>query len=105
MALAERFVSGTDANPRLFYVWGHAYELDGEDNWYVVEELSRFMAGHQDQVWFATNGEIMDYVNAYRRLEYSADGKLIYNPSALDVTVRTLTDFVTLPGGQVTRID
>lgn len=105
MALAEQFVSGTDANPRLFYVWGHAYELDGDDNWDVVEELSRFMAGHQDKVWFATNGEIMDYVNAYRRLEYSADGKLIYNPSALDVTIRTLTDFVTLPGGQITRID
>ena len=105
MELAEQFVSGTDANPRLFYVWGHAYELDGEDNWYVMEELSRFMAGHQDKVWFAANGEIMDYVNAYRRLEYSADGKLIQNPSALDVTVRTLTDFVTIPGGQITRID
>ena len=55
-------------------------------------------------VWFATNGEIMDYVNAYRRLEYAADGQLIRNPSALDVTIRTQTDFVTLPAGKVTRI-
>lgn len=104
MPLAEAFVSGADEKPRLFYVWGHAYELDGEDNWEVMERLCRFMAEHQDKVWFASNGEIIDYVNAYRRLEYSADGSLVYNPSALDVTIRTLTDYVTLPGGQVTRI-
>lgn len=104
MTLAEQFVSGTDQNPLLFYVWGHAYELDGDHNWDVMENLSRFMAEHRDKIWFAANGEIIDYVNAYRRLEYSADGSMIYNPSALDVTVRSLTDYVTLPGGQTTRV-
>ena len=37
-------------------------------------------------------------------LEYAADGQFIRNPSALDVTIRTQTDFVTLPAGTVTRI-
>ena len=104
MELARQFVKEGDLAPRLFYVWGHAYELDGDNNWNVVEELAEFMARHADSVWFATNGEIMDYVNAYRRLEYAADGQLIRNPSALDVTIRTQTDFVTLPAGTVTRI-
>ena len=104
MELARQFVKEGDLSPRLFYVWGHAYELDGDKNWNVVEELAEFMARHADSVWFATNGEIMDYVNAYRRLEYAADGQFIRNPSALDVTIRTQTDFVTLPAGKVTRI-
>ena len=104
MELARQFVKEGDLAPRLFYVWGHAYELDGDNNWNVVEKLAEFMARHADSVWFATNGEIMDYVNAYRRLEYAADGQLIRNPSALDVTIRTQTDFVTLSAGTVTRI-
>ena len=32
-----------------------------------------------------TNIEIVDYVNAYRQLRRSTDGKLIYNPSATDL--------------------
>ena len=34
----------------------------------------------QDDVWYATNGEIYDYVNAYENLVFSADGKRIYKP-------------------------
>lgn len=92
MELAKAFVEGFPFGPMLFYVWGHAYEFDGDGNWDVIEELAEFMAGHDDTVWFATNGEIIDYVNAYRRLEYAVDGSVIYNPSAVDVTIRTSWD-------------
>ena len=50
-------------------------------------------------------GEIIDYVNAYRRLEYSVDGSVIYNPSAIDVTIQTAWTSVTLPAGQYTHIE
>ena len=91
----------------LFYVWGHAYEFDGNDNWQRIEALAEFMARYADTVWFATNGEIMDYVNAYRRLEYSADGLAIYNPSALDVTIRMARESqgTVLPAGQLTHLE
>ena len=62
------------------------------------------MSGHGDKVWFATNGEIMAYVDAYRRLEYSVDGSMIYNPSALDVTIQTDWTPLTLPAGQCTGV-
>ena len=104
MELAEAFVAEGEPRPRLFYLWGHAYELDGDDNWEVMEELCAFIARHADAIWIATNSEIMDYVNAYRRLEYSADGHLIHNPSALEVTIRTKTEFVPLPAGKTTEI-
>lgn len=107
MELAEQFVNGMSFGPMLFYVWGHAYEFDGADNWQRIEELARFLQPHRDAVWFATNGEIIDYVNAYRRLEYSADGLTVYNPSARDVLVRLgrSPEATCLPGGQITRLE
>ena len=41
----------------------------------------------RNDVWYATNGEIYDYVNAYENLVFSADGKRIYNPSKMPVWV------------------
>ena len=66
-----------------------SYEFDDDKNWNVIEELAAFLAEHREEIWFATNGEVIEYVTAYRRLEYSVDGSLIYNPSAIDVTIRT----------------
>ena len=85
MELAKEFVEGFSFGPRLFYVWGHAYEFDGADNWDVIENLCRFIDEHRDSIWICTNGEILRYVKAYRALEYFADGERIYNPSAVDV--------------------
>jgi hypothetical protein len=65
-------------------VWGHSYEFDQCDNWDHIEKLISKVAGHED-VWYATNGEIREYVEAYRRLIYTADGKAVYNPSAVPV--------------------
>ena len=70
-----------------------------------MEKFLEFISGHEDTVWYAANGEIIEYVNAYRRLEYSVDGMTIYNPSAIDVTIRTVRNSVVLPAGKVTRIE
>lgn len=105
MELAQEFVDGFSFGPMLFYVWGHAYEFDGDGNWEVIERLAEFVSGHGDRVWFAANGEIIDYVNAYRRLEYSADGLTIYNPSAVDVTIRTASEPAVLPAGGVAHLE
>ena len=42
------------------------------------------LGGHED-VWYATNIEICDYVTAYDRLETSVDKSKVYNPSTVDV--------------------
>lgn len=105
MELAEKFLSDFAFGPMLFYVWGHAYEFDGRKNWDKMEKFLEYISGHEDTVWYATNGEIIEYVNAYRRLEYSVDGLTIYNASAIDVTIRTAWNSVVLPAGTVTRIE
>lgn len=70
--------------PRLFYVWGHSYEFERNGNWELLDLLCEKLAG-RDDIWYATNGEIREYVRAYDSLVFSADGTKIYNPTLLTV--------------------
>lgn len=88
MEMAKKFV---EMKPRfgqtyMFYLWGHSYEFNTNNNWEVIEEFAEYIGGHED-IWHATNIEIYDYVTAYRRLEMSYEGNIVYNPSAIDVWV------------------
>ena len=69
---------------QLLYVWGHAYEFDMRKDWGEMEAFCKLMAGHEN-IWYAANIEICDYVTAFRRLEFSADLHLVRNPSAIPV--------------------
>src|SRR5699024_5721324 len=65
----------------MFYVWGHSYEFDHDDNWDLIEQFSRSISDQSD-IWYATNIEIVDYMKAFRRLQFSAGSEFVYNPSA-----------------------
>lgn len=72
------------AAPKLFYLWGHSYEFDKDNNWDKLEKICELLSDKSD-IWYATNGEIYDYVKAYDSLIISADGSIIYNPSLVTV--------------------
>lgn len=98
--LTEKFLnSKPDTAPYLFYVWGHSYEFEGDNNWELIEDFFRKVSG-KDDVWYATNGELYDYIAAFKRLEYSCDCKRVYNPSAVDVYIGTRDRTVCVPAGQ-----
>ena len=103
MELARRFAEEKAEEPRLFYLWGHAYEFDLEDNWQIIEEFCRYMAEHAGDFWPCTNGEFIRYVKAHRALEYSVDGRMIFNPSALEVWTQTDAGPACVPAGGVLR--
>ena len=67
---------------KLFFLWGHSYEFDQNDNWEHMEGFIKETAGRED-VYYATNAEICQYVEAYRRLVFSADSSMVYNPSCI----------------------
>ena len=75
---------GANRFPRLFYLWGHSFEFERNNNWELLDTICEKLAGHDD-VWYATNMEIYEYVNAYRSLIYSADAKIIYNPTRFKI--------------------
>ena len=89
---------------RLLYVWGHSFEFDRNDNWHVIEEFSRKVGG-REEIFYATNGEIYDYVKAYNSLRISANGKMIHNPTATDVYVNDYGKDILIPAGKQIKID
>ena len=73
-----------DRNARLFYVWGHSAEFEHNGNWELLEKICSALGG-KDDIWYATNMEIISYINAYRSLVWSADGTRVFNPTLVDV--------------------
>ena len=70
--------------PRLLYIWGHSFEFDRNNNWDHIDAICKKLANN-DEIWYATNIEIYDYVEAYKSLKYSANGHRIYNPTLLTI--------------------
>lgn len=86
--LADQFLK-MDAHrygPKLFYLWGHAYEFADDNNWDLIEGFAEKMGG-RDDIWYATNMELYYTWLDYQRLESSADGSIIHNPSIRSVWI------------------
>ena len=110
MELAKRFCEESPEGkfplgPRLFYLWGHAYEFDAHGSWDRIEAFLAYVSRFRDEIWFATNGEIVNYVEAYRGLRFSADSAAVTNLSALRLWMRVSPDrTIELPPGGTVRI-
>lgn len=93
-----------DNTPLLFYLWGHSYEFDENDNWDLLDQICMKLSGKSD-TWYATNIEIYNYVTAYNSLVFSADGTIIHNPTATAVWVYTDGKTVKAEPGQTVRCE
>ncbi len=71
----------------LMYVWGHSYEFDDKGNWDLMERFCAQMGGQED-VWYCTNIEFIDCMDDLRRLQFTADNDIVYNPNARDCWLR-----------------
>lgn len=87
----------------LFYVFGHSHDFEYNNNWELIERFCSQMAEHPD-IWYATNYEIVSYRKAIQRLECSASGEIIHNPSAQSVWISVDGLSVELAGGKTTRL-
>ena len=103
-ALCDRFLQdGAAFGSMLFYLWGHSYEFEAMDNWQVIERFCEKMGGHEE-IWYATNIEIVDYVNACRQIRTSADGKRLHNPTCIDVWAEINGKLVAIGAGATVEI-
>lgn len=94
---------GASRWPRLFYLWGHSYEFNNDNNWDHLEAICQILGGRED-TWYATNMEIYDYVTAYRQLVFSADGNLVYNPTLQKIWFNADGIEYTIEPGQTMKI-
>ena len=56
--LGEKFLSLPATTTQIFYVWGHAYELDIHDTWTRFEEFLQMMSGRRD-IAYLTNKDAL----------------------------------------------
>lgn len=102
---AEKFVSleQRHSHMALLYVWGHSYEFENDRNWELIERFGEIAGGRKD-IWYATNAEIYAYSDALKRLRFSADNRIVHNPSALSVWISAEGDPVEIAAGQVVQL-
>ena len=109
MELAKQFVEQREAGYfwlnqlQLFYLWGHSYEFEDKNNWNVIEDFAEYI-GNREDIWYATNGEIFEYLQAAERLQFSADGSLVKNPSGRDIYLQYIDKKRKVPAGKTINL-
>lgn len=105
--LTKRFVEEAPRSnraPWMFYLWGHAYEFADRDNWNVIEEFAKTVSG-KDDIWYATNIEIYEYVESFKHLVFTLDQTQVKNPTAKDLWFNTNGKLYCIPAGQTVYLD
>ena len=87
---------------KCMYVWGHSYEFDRDDNWNLIEEFCSYIGG-RDDIWYATNIQIFDYMQVCRNLQFGASGDFVYNPSAESAWLLVNDQILEIKGGTLCR--
>ena len=87
----------------VFYIWGHSYEFNDENNWDVLEKICETLP-KDDVTWYATNGEIYRYVESVRQLVLGADLHQVYNPTAQEIWFARNDEIQTVKPGELKEI-
>lgn len=77
---------------------GHSYEFDRDNNWHLIENFCSYIS-NKDDIWYATNIEIVDYKNVLDNLKFSAKSDFVYNPSAKSAWITVNDEIVEIKGG------
>ena len=87
----------------MMYMGGHSYEFERDKNWDIIEDFAEYMTGHDD-IWYATNIDIVDYMDAAARLQFSANGDFVYNPNFRSVWIEIDKQPIEIKGGVYTNL-
>lgn len=101
--LADEFISAEPSKPIMFYLWGHTYEFDHDNNWERIIEFFEKIGGRSD-IWYATNMEIYSYISAFDALEFSLENEYVYNPTDTDLWFKADGKLICAPSGNITVI-
>lgn len=84
---AREFISLTKGQYLYWFtVWGHSWEFDRDDNWQLLEDFVS-LCGNRSDLWYTTCTGMWDYLDAAKRMRYSADSRFVENPSGLPVCI------------------
>ena len=106
LPLCNRFMEELDSQWTLplLYIWGHSFEFRTDDDWAYMENVISTIANNE-KIWYATNIEIYNYMEAQKQLKISADETLFENPTATDLWVeRNKRERLCIPAGSTLRL-
>lgn len=61
LELTDKFINYNGNEVALFYIWGHTYEMDINNDWDFAESILQRLAGRGD-VLYLTNSQAFDYI-------------------------------------------
>ncbi len=74
-------------NGQFANIFYHSYDLgDDEASWKSAFDVLERVSGRND-IWYATNIELVRYIKAFRMLVFSLEHDSVYNPSAIPVWI------------------
>lgn len=97
----ENYISQRES--KWCYIWGHSHELRGQNNWEIIDRIGEKLGGKED-IWYANNSEICEYVRAYKMLQFSADDSIVYNPTVFTIYLEIDKVNVTIEPGQTLHL-
>ena len=101
--LWQEFINYRRNSDKLFYLWGHSYEFDRDNNWNHIEEFAA-LAGQTSNIWLATNMEVYEYVTAWRSLQCSVDLSYLKNITATTVWFRRGDAIASIKPGEIVSL-
>ncbi len=83
-------------------VWGHSWEMgDNSSKWAETEKFFNMLANNA-ALHYTTQIDLVDYIKAFRSLQFSVEKTMVYNPSSLTVCFKlNSTIYTVLPGKTV----
>lgn len=83
----------------MMYVWGHSYEFAQDNNWELLETFGQ-MIGQREDIWYATNIEIVDYLKCAKMLRVTVSGDKVYNLSAKEIWLNIDGEIMSVKSGE-----
>jgi len=94
---ADQLIDWDMERMSLLYMWGHSHFLDNA-GWNRLTTICQEL-GNRDDIWYAKNIEVADYLRAINNLVYS--GSTVYNPSSdISIWLKTENGLKELEPGQ-----
>lgn len=89
----------------LFYVWGHSWEYEGPCNkWAEVEKIFKMISKNPD-IYYTTQIDLVDYINAFKNLRFSVDKSMVTNLSSMEVCIKINSKVFTVEAGSTKQFN
>jgi peptidoglycan/xylan/chitin deacetylase (PgdA/CDA1 family) len=86
-------------------IWGHSWEMGTDKKkWDETEKFFKLLANNQ-AIYYTSQIDLVDYINAFRNLKFSVDKNNVTNPSAINVCIKINTKVFNVLAGTSMKLN